>query len=136
MKRFVVKNTSKEKPTYFKEVFSGDERQIITTDSEAVLLVSTIPEKVWDEETALAIASLLNMGADKSGNQWETSELDYKLWLSCVKNIITKTTGSEEETDKYIEEYAEYEFLFNNGISTIEEVAQEIFHFHNFDYNK
>lgn len=132
MKRFVVKNTSKETPTYFKEVFSGDERQIITTDSEAVLLVSTIPEKVWDKETALTIASLLNMGADKSGSNWETHELDYNFWLLCVKNIITKTTGSEEETNKYIDEYAEDELLFNNGISTIEEIAQEIIDFHNF----
>jgi len=121
MKKFVVINVNEERPTYFKEVFCGDKREIITTD---------IPEKVCDLETAWAIASLLNM-RNNSG-YWETPELDHELWLLCVKNKITKITGSEEETNKYIDEYAEDELLFNNGIS-IEEAAKEIIDFHNFN---
>jgi hypothetical protein len=121
MKKFAIRNVNKETPTYFKEVFCGDERQIITTD---------IPEKIWELETAWAIASLLNMN-DKSGGHWETPELNYDLWLSSVKNKITKISGSEEETNRYIEEYAESESLFNNDLS-IEYAVKEIIDFHNF----
>jgi hypothetical protein len=115
---FAVRNVNKETPTYFKEVYCGDERQIITTD---------IPEKTFSLEAAWAIASLLNMN-DKSGGHWETPEVDYKLWLLSVKYIITKTTGSEKETNKYIDKYnSEYVYkgLYSNGFSIIDS-AKEI----------
>jgi hypothetical protein len=116
---FAVRNVYKEAPTYFKEVYCGDERQIITTD---------IPEKTFSLEAAWAIASLLNMGADKSGGHWETPKVDYNLWLLNVKYTITKITGSEEETNKYIDKYdSEYVYkgLYSNGFSIIDS-AKEI----------